>query len=144
MARVRDNGRGIAVAALIVIANFLIVLQVTGISYGRFQWADFLTAYNTPTATPTKTPTVTPTPLPNGAGCSTGPRCASGFCVDGVCCDTACEQPGQFCNLLGMKGTCAFPAAPAPALNGGGLAAGAAVLVAIGALTLLRRRRSPS
>jgi MYXO-CTERM domain-containing protein len=29
-------------------------------------------------------------PSSNGAACSTGQTCESGFCVDGVCCDAAC------------------------------------------------------
>jgi hypothetical protein len=28
--------------------------------------------------------------IPDGEPCSIGPECAHGFCVDGVCCDTAC------------------------------------------------------
>ncbi|HET6149520.1 MAG TPA: kelch repeat-containing protein [Polyangia bacterium] len=50
-------------------------------------------------------------PRPNGAGCSTATasRCASGFCVDGVCCAAAsCPSTCQACNVEGpSKGTCA-------------------------------------
>ena len=143
MARVRESSRGIAIAALIVIANFIIVLQITGVSYGRFQWAAFASAYDTPTSTPTETPTETPTPtpVPNGGGCTTDPECASKFCVDGVCCDTPCDQPGEFCNLMGQEGTCAVPHAQAPAMSSGGLAAAVALLIAIGALALRGGRR---
>ena len=142
MPRVRENSRGIAIAALIVIANFAIVLQVTGISYGRFQWAAFGSAYDTPTSTPTATPTETPTPQPNGGGCTGDTQCTSMFCVDDVCCDTPCDQPGQFCNLPGREGTCTVPtAAPVPALSGGGLAAAVALLIAIAALALRSTRR---
>ena len=140
MARVRDSSRGIAIAALIVVANFIVVLQITGISYGRFQWAQFASAYDTPTATPTVSQTATPTPLPNGAGCMTDPQCRSNFCVDGVCCNSACDQPGGVCNKSGQEGTCLVPA-PAPALSNGALAGAVALLMAIGALTLRAARR---
>jgi hypothetical protein len=142
MAPVRENSRGIVTAALIVIANFAIVLQVTGISYGRFQWAAFGGAYDTPTATPTTTPTETPTPVPNGGECTDDAQCASTFCVDGVCCDTPCDQPRQVCDLPGRVGTCTVSAAaPAPALGGWGLAAAVALLLAIAALALHGARR---
>ena len=140
MASDRDSNRGIVVAALIVIANFVVVLQVTGVSYGRFQWAQFANAYDTPTPTPTVTPTPTPA-LPNGASCGTDSSiCASGFCVDGVCCNDICDRPGATCNLEGREGLCVDPAA-APALSGGGLAAAVALLMAISALALRATRR---
>jgi hypothetical protein len=141
VARVRDSSRGILIAALIVAANFVVVLQITGISYGRFQWVEFASAYD-PTQTPTPTATATPTrtPLPDGAGCSAGPDCASTFCVDGVCCNSACDQPGEACDIPGRQGICAVPA-PAPALSSGALAAAVALLLAIGALALRATRR---
>jgi hypothetical protein len=131
----RDSSRGIVVAALIVAANFAVVLQITGISYGRFQWVEFASAYNTPTATPTRTP------RPLGDGCSSGPECGSTFCVTGVCCDSACDQPGELCDVAGLQGTCTVPTAPAPALSSGALAAAVALLIAIAALTLRATRR---
>lgn len=43
-------------------------------------------------------------------GCETGSDCTSGFCVDGVCCDTACDGPCQACTTLlkgdGANGVC--------------------------------------
>lgn len=39
--------------------------------------------------------------------------CATGFCVDGVCCDTACEGQCQACDVSGSEGTCA-PATGTP------------------------------
>ena len=142
MSRVRDSSRGIVIAALIVVANFVFVLQITGISYGRFQWAQFASAYDTPTATPTvtATPTATPTRLPDGAGCSTGTDCDSDFCVTGVCCNRACNRPGAVCNLPERPGVCVDPAA-VPAMSSNGLAGAVAALIAIGALTLLAVRR---
>lgn len=53
-------------------------------------------------------------PLANGAPCATPSQCASGFCANGVCCDTACNDCGGMvctcyaCNLSGKIGTCSF------------------------------------
>jgi N-acetylneuraminic acid mutarotase len=49
------------------------------------------------------------TGLGNGSGCSTGlaSLCASGNCVDGVCCESAsCSGPCQSCRVSGKEGTC--------------------------------------
>jgi cysteine-rich repeat protein len=45
-----------------------------------------------------------------GAACSTNEGCATGFCVDGVCCNTACTGTCQSCSVAGSVGTCS----PAP------------------------------
>jgi hypothetical protein len=42
----------------------------------------------------------------NGATCAAGTECASGYCVDGVCCNTTCTGQCQSCNLAGALGTC--------------------------------------
>ncbi len=42
-------------------------------------------------------------PAPNGHGCEVGAQCASGHCVDDVCCDTACEGS---CKACSGAGTC--------------------------------------
>ena len=47
--------------------------------------------------------------LPQGAACTDGAACGSGFCVDGVCCDTACGGPCVACALAAqgaVDGTC--------------------------------------
>jgi uncharacterized protein (TIGR03382 family) len=44
--------------------------------------------------------------LNNGQACSTQNQCLSGFCVDGVCCNSACDEGCDACNLLGQAGTC--------------------------------------
>lgn len=97
----------------------------------------------TPTSTPTNTPTVTPTAtntrFPNGTACTSPADCGSGFCIDSVCCDTACNQPSQACNLDGRVGTCSSTAAPAPAMSVRGLLAALAVLTVVSALALGRR-----
>ena len=36
--------------------------------------------------------------LPNGSGCTLPSDCASGFCTDGVCCDSACDGLCMACN----------------------------------------------
>ena len=65
------------------------------------------------------------------------------FCVDGVCCDRACDQPSEQCNVLGQLGTCIVPTAPAPALDSRGLLAAVLVLLAVGALAFRVRRGRP-
>ena len=50
------------------------------------------------------------TNLGNGEGCTAAKAstCASGFCVEGVCCSTAsCSGPCQSCAVAGHEGTCA-------------------------------------
>jgi hypothetical protein len=47
--------------------------------------------------------------LVNGEGCTaaSAATCASGQCVDGVCCETAgCTGPCMACNVRGSEGTC--------------------------------------
>lgn len=51
-----------------------------------------------------------PAPLINGASCESPARCASGFCVDGVCCDEACVGSCRSCARPGTAGVCT----PAP------------------------------
>lgn len=38
--------------------------------------------------------------------CSLGSQCSSGFCVDGYCCDSACDGGCGACNLAGSQGIC--------------------------------------
>ena len=38
--------------------------------------------------------------------CTSGSQCATGFCANGVCCDTACNGGCGACNLTGQVGTC--------------------------------------
>lgn len=51
----------------------------------------------------------------NGSPCTMSQECTSGFCVDGVCCNSACDGPDQQCNAPGIEGQCAARSAPAPA-----------------------------
>ena len=41
---------------------------------------------------------------PDGSDCNDPTDCLSGNCVEDVCCDTACDQPGEICNLAGDRG----------------------------------------
>lgn len=53
--------------------------------------------------------------LPNGAACSFYAECMTSNCVDGICCDTACQDPCQSCSAAikgaGIDGTCGLAAA---------------------------------
>src|SRR4029079_11402392 len=39
-------------------------------------------------------------------GCTSNSQCTTGFCVNGVCCDTACNSGCGACNLTGKLGIC--------------------------------------
>src|ERR1022692_2927165 len=41
-----------------------------------------------------------------GEPCTDGATCASGFCADGVCCQTACDGACLTCAATGTVGTC--------------------------------------
>jgi hypothetical protein len=43
---------------------------------------------------------------PIAAGCAANSECASGFCVDAVCCNTACDGQCSICNPPGALGYC--------------------------------------
>ncbi len=47
-----------------------------------------------------------------GSNCSTTDDCASGFCVDSVCCNTSCSEVCGACNLPGKEGLCSPTNAP--------------------------------
>jgi len=94
------------------------------------------TATNTQTNTPTATPTNTG--IPQGGACSTPAECATGFCVNGVCCNTACNPDFGRCDLPGQRGTCAG-VSPAPALTPRELAVAAVLLIGVAAFALRRR-----
>jgi hypothetical protein len=46
-------------------------------------------------------------PSSANASCTIAAQCASGFCVDGVCCDAACDGSCESCAQTGKVGTCA-------------------------------------
>ena len=41
-----------------------------------------------------------------GAPCASASECAGGLCVDGVCCESACDGPCDSCNQAGQEGLC--------------------------------------
>ncbi len=43
---------------------------------------------------------------PNGTPCMLGTECDSGFCIDGVCCESACDGLCEGCDVLGHLGAC--------------------------------------
>jgi hypothetical protein len=54
------------------------------------------------------------TVAPLGASCTGSTGCASGFCVEGVCCTTACTGGCQTCSAPGAVGTCLERATGSP------------------------------
>ena len=41
-----------------------------------------------------------------GTACESAMDCASGYCVDGVCCDSSCPGVCDACNVVGFSGLC--------------------------------------
>ena len=90
------------------------------------------TATSTGTATDTSTATSTPTPAPDGAACQVPAQCLSTFCVDGVCCGSACTAGNFRCDIPPSPGVCtAIPQSPAPAMSPLALLLGVAALVLV-------------
>ncbi|MFI5299206.1 MAG: hypothetical protein ACHREM_14005 [Polyangiales bacterium] len=54
--------------------------------------------------------------------CTLPSECASGFCVDGVCCNNACDDPCHSCALIGSPGVCAIEPQGVDLRNNCGLA----------------------
>jgi hypothetical protein len=51
---------------------------------------------------------------PPGAACRQATECASGHCLGGVCCESACTEVCRACNLPGLEGRCALVASGQP------------------------------
>jgi hypothetical protein len=81
--------------------------------------------------------------IPQGGSCEEFPdACAGGLpCVNDVCCENSCDGLLQRCDVPGSLGLCTSIAAPAPAVSRSGLIAVVAILIAIGGLRVVRRRR---
>jgi hypothetical protein len=56
---------------------------------------------------------------PNGQSCQAGTMCKSGFCVAGVCCESACATPPDMCRGTPTcgGGTCKYPIAAGKECN---------------------------
>lgn len=78
--------------------------------------------------------------LANGDACSSASQCASTFCADGVCCNTACDQPFETCDAPPAPGLC-VRVAPTPPVSRRGIYTGLALLTLVGAALLWQRRR---
>ncbi len=50
---------------------------------------------------------------PKGEVCTSNVTCDGGHCVDGVCCNDACDSGCRRCDVAGKEGTCARPCADA-------------------------------
>lgn len=113
--------RGIGLAAILVAVNGAVAFNLVPSSYQQYSWQAYAGVVYTPT--------------PDGGSCAIPSDCQSGFCVQGICCDTICNQPGDTC----PTGTCSSPA-PAPAVSHRTLLLIVVLLAAIGffALTPLR------
>ena len=114
--RLRGIIRGVVLAALFVAANGFAAFNWIPSSYKQFTWEAYAGVVY-------------------GGSCVNPTDCESDFCVKGICCNSACDQPGQTCET----GICATPA-PAPAVSHPALLLIVVLLVAIGcfALTPLR------
>ncbi len=83
-------------------------------------------------------------PQPDGTPCTVAAECQSGFCVDGVCCHTACDGPQQICDQRGHEGMCVtLPTTPTPIASGGALLLTAALLWCTALAALRRTGRRP-
>jgi hypothetical protein len=111
-----------------------------GTDWGTMIWGlEAATPTATATSTPTATATATGTLIPNGDRCAAPTTCQSGNCVDGFCCDTACDGLDEVCNLAGQEGTCAV-LEPAPTASHGTILAALLLLAAVAGIGIRQRR----
>ena len=59
-----------------------------------------------------------PRAWPLGAACANRSDCSSGFCEDGVCCNSACGGACMSCAVLGSFGVCVATPLGAPPRSG--------------------------
>jgi len=118
-AKVRGLFRGIGLAAILVVFNGVVAFNLIPSSYQQFSWEAYAGTMYTP----------------NGGSCTMPNQCQSGFCVEGTCCNTICDQPNQTC----AGGTCGLKA-QAPAVSHQALLLIVVLLVAIGFFALTPSR----
>lgn len=118
----RERWLILAFIPALMLLNAFVVLNYTGLSYEPFSWKAFAQSY------------------PPGTGCTDPSQCASGFCEQGVCCETECDGPNESCNQPGFEGIC-LATAPVPAVSGTGLLIAALLLAVVGTYGLIRNRR---
>jgi len=97
--------------------ELLFVESVTGNGY-HARWFKDATNFTTPVAIPGATGLVgiaaatvlSPASQPTGTACAVDAGCASGHCVDGVCCETDCTSSCMACSAIkkgsGVDGAC--------------------------------------
>jgi uncharacterized repeat protein (TIGR01451 family) len=118
-----------------------ISVNVTGVTTGMQTNVSGAVSANEGGIGNTATASITVILVPQGGACSASSQCTTTFCVDAVCCDTACDDPRQHCNLAGQVGTCASLPDPVPALTPWGLLVAGLLLASIAALALRRAVR---
>jgi hypothetical protein len=64
-----------------------------------------------PGASPDAAPDLGPPKNAIGVACAADDQCGSGFCIDGVCCESACADRCHVCNAAGTLGRCTTVAA---------------------------------
>lgn len=125
---------GFGILFVVVVGNGILTSRMGGQTYGRFTWEAYAQAY---APTPTPSPSPTPTPVGVGDPCTVPSDCATGFCVDRVCCDTACQAAGQRCDVASDPGHCQTRPVAVP-LTLPYAAILALVLMAVGAVSVGR------
>src|SRR5688572_17246394 len=55
---------------------------------------------------PPKLDAAAPSGSANGQRCTSSSQCESGYCIDGVCCDTNCSGTCKACDIAGSLGRC--------------------------------------
>lgn len=102
--RAADSPAALELAPFMTVANGQL-FDGAGVR-GRYLETKF-TLRSTSTASPVLTfVDVEPTGLAVGAECSANSDCGSGYCVDGVCCNTSCDGQCQSCGESGSLGSC--------------------------------------
>jgi PGF-pre-PGF domain-containing protein len=76
----------------------------------------------------------------NGVVCTYAGGCSSGFCVDGYCCNEACSDASEDCNVSGHEGACTSTAATTTTTGGGG--GGGGISISVGSYVSLAKGKA--